>query len=49
MHEILDRARGEQPPVGVERVDAEILGAPDHAALAQPLDEPAIAARPISV
>ena len=44
MHEILDRLRGEQRAVRVERLDAEILRAADDAAGAQFLDLRAVAA-----
>src|SRR5207245_533632 len=42
-HEILDRARGEQVARRVALVDAEILGATDRAAVAQVLDDAAVA------
>src|SRR5437762_1667077 len=38
-HEFLDRAGRQQTAVGVERIDAEIFRAPDHAALPELLDE----------
>src|ERR1700677_324376 len=43
MHEIFDRSRGEQAPMRIERVDAQILRPADDLPLAQLLDHLAIA------
>src|SRR5947199_4571409 len=45
-HEILDRPRREQIPCRVALVDAEVLGATDHASLTQLRDDDTIARKP---
>ena len=45
-HQVLDRSGGEEAPVRIERIDAEILGPQDDSTLLQPLDHPAIAVPP---